>query len=134
MSGPEFLEVNGRWKWTFILLDTNTSSAKAGHSPISFSSRAGAEEDFRQISAAPSDLKGRAIRPKEQIEHLVRVAAEPCEDCADIVFAPPQWQEPDGTGCNWYIATASGSDVAGCIDCFDKELSALKASYNIPDE
>ncbi|WP_061941920.1 hypothetical protein [Collimonas pratensis] len=94
---------DGRWQWFVIGANEDFASGSFGGSLISFATKEAAETDFHQHATGERDTYGRVIRPKAEIQNLVRTAAEATPECADHEFGEVYWHERDASGCNWDI-------------------------------
>ena len=131
----ELVETDGgRWDWAIVAINEDFTPGKLAVSAISFASRADAQIDAQEHLVADVGPDGRAIRTKDQLRNLIRLAADECQDCEDTFFGDIYWHAHDEMGCNWSVSTASGRDWSSCIDCLQPAATSLRQIYNIADE
>ncbi|KWA08736.1 hypothetical protein [Burkholderia territorii] len=134
ITNAEIFENDGLWHWRVTTLFGDARGGKMAFSPIGFPTKEGAARNLRLIAASPTDGQGRSVLPREEIDRLIKIAANACADCAGLEIAPIRWHEHDSNGCNWELTFANGDDVRGCFDCIVSTVNALRATCNIPDE
>ncbi|TCF96469.1 hypothetical protein BZM26_37450 [Paraburkholderia strydomiana] len=131
MQAFKIIEQDGRYIWVAHPGIMNPSGL--GFSPIGFSTEDAAKADWEIYLKSPSNGNGRTLRTREQIETLLRVAAEACPECNGVSAPAPQWQKEDASGCNWYVHI--DSDVPdNCSKGLENAIMALKAAYNLIDK
>ncbi|MEZ2311075.1 hypothetical protein AB6809_30960 [Paraburkholderia sp. RCC_158] len=131
MEALKIIEQDGRYIW--VAHPATTNPGGVGFSPISFSTEDAAKADWDIYLRSPGDGKGRTLRTREQIETLLRVAAETSPECNGASLPSPQWQKEDASGCNWYVDMDTGDPVK-CLKYLESAIIGLQAAYNLIDK
>lgn len=124
----------GRWTWEIAEMDDAISLSRKYWSPVSFESDEDANRDMSEHLAATLDETGRRIRTKDQIQELIRMAAQACPDCDGVYFGGVYRHARDRDGCNWGISTMAGIDWATCYACVNEAAIEIRRAYSVPED